>query len=139
MRVPERIIAELLGQRTVLVARSWLVSGKGCCASRSRPVADAVRKSSHTVADPARTKALSETRGPRGPLVPPSASRYGQLSRSVSNSTVTVPSECTVTWATKCSVIREPSEPLTLMWPVNVAVKVLVLEFSPSQKVALPV
>src|SRR6266540_2446566 len=90
----------------------------------------------------------TDQRGPgaqqsEGPLGAPrlriGSDGYGQLSRSVSNSTVAVPFALMVTWATKWSVRCEPSEPLTLTWPVKVAVKVLLLTFSPSQKVAWPV
>jgi hypothetical protein len=56
----------------------------------------------------------------------------------VSNSTVAVPLALMVTWATKWSVMCEPSVPPTLMWPVKVAVKDWPLKFSPSQKVAWP-
>src|SRR6266508_6526198 len=91
-------------------------------------------------ADPARTR-RSARRGVLRPLAPPDRRcRYGQLSRSLSNSTVTVPSGCRVTFATVWPVILEPSEPLT--WKLAVMVKVKwfwLLRFPPAQNVDLPV
>jgi hypothetical protein len=94
------------------------------------------------LADVVRTRgnhALAGRGATLGAPRPAIGSAYGQLSRSVSNSTVAVPSGLTVTCATKWSVMREPSVPLTLTWPVKVVVKALPLTFSPNQKVAWPV
>jgi hypothetical protein len=66
--------------------------------------------------------------------------RYGQVSRSFSNSTVTVPSACRVTCATTWRESLEPSEPFAMELIVTVAVKLFwLLRFAPAQNVPLPV
>jgi hypothetical protein len=90
-------------------------------------------------ADPARIR-RSARRGALRPLAPRDRRcRYGQLSRSFSNSTVTVPSACRVTCATPWRVILEPSEPLAVTLKVTVEVRFWLLRFAPNQNVDLPV